>query len=393
MCLGRGAIDFVCYNIIMFRKIVSVVTFVLLIFVFWAAHDQIFQAVDYLSHTNLLIVLLLIPEQLIMYYCCGQIFFSYMRAKNEMREKNAKKITKIKASDKKKAPKQLSKFDLFRISLELNFMNHAVPSGGASGLGYIAWRLLPYGASVGETSFMYLLRYAITVASNQVQTIIAIIFLVAMGGLTDSASWILTVVGLTCLGIIGVIVAIVIIASSRKRIDWFAKIGTKFANWVVEKVTFGHKKNILQLATVQKVFVDLHLNLIEARQNKRILIRPTLWGIVYSFLEVATYWIVAISMGHPELLPQIMVAEAIGSVVGGIITTPGGIGGYEGSMIAIMAMLNVDVGLATAVVISTRVVVLVCTVTTGYGFYQNAVSKIGKKDKKKIEEINESTKL
>ncbi len=51
-----------------------------------------------------------------MYFCCGQMFFSYMRAK-----KDAKKV---------------SPWTLMRVSLELNFVNHAVPAGGLGGLGY-----------------------------------------------------------------------------------------------------------------------------------------------------------------------------------------------------------------------------------------------------------------
>ena len=99
---------------------------------------------------------------------------------------------------------------------------------------------------------------------------------------------------------------------------------------------------------------------------------------------MATYWLVGISMGHPEILPQIMVGEAIASVIGAVMLTPGGVGGYEGTMIFIMSVLGVDIGLATAVVITTRVVVLIGTIVSGYGFYQNAVSKIGKKERNQI---------
>ena len=65
----------------MFRKILTVVTLILVVFVVWAARDQIIEAVNYLANTNLFFVLLLIPEQLFMYYCACQMFFSYMAAK------------------------------------------------------------------------------------------------------------------------------------------------------------------------------------------------------------------------------------------------------------------------------------------------------------------------
>lgn len=348
----------------MFRKILSVVTLVLLAIVVWGAHDQIFQAINYLGNTNLWFILALIPEQLFMYFCAGEMFFSYMSAK-----KDAKHIP---------LP------TLMRIAFELNFVNHAIPSGGVSGLGYIAWRLNPYGASPGQVSFMYLLRYVITIISNQGQTIIAIIFLLLAGNLSAEARWIVWLTALVSVAVIAGVIVAVIIASSKKRIKWFAEISSRFLNWVVKFFTFGRKTNPLKYQTIQKFFMDLYGDLVIVKEDKKILVKPIIWGIVYSFLEVATYWLVGISMGHPELLPAIMVAEAIGSVIGAVLVTPGGVGGYEGAMIFIMSTLGVDVGLATAVVITTRVIVLVGTITSGYGFYQHAISKIGKKEKEKL---------
>lgn len=350
----------------LFKKILSVITLVLVAFVVWGAREQIFEAVNYLKNTNLWFILLLIPEQLFMYFCAGQMFFSYMSAK-----KDAQKVPL---------------WTLMRISFELNFVNHAVPSGGVSGLGYITWRLREFGASAGQVSFMYLLRYVITICANQFQTIIAIICLLIGGGLSSGATWMVWVVAAVCVAIILLVAAVIVVASSKKRINWFAKKSTSLLNFLANKLSFGHVHNPLKLQTVQKYFNDLHDDLMLARKNKKTLIKPIIWGIIYSFLEVATYWLVGISMGHPELLPQIMVAEAIGSVVGAVLVTPGGVGGYEGAMIFIMSTLGVDPGLATAVVITTRVVVLVGTISSGYGFYQHAISKIGKKDREKMME-------
>lgn len=350
----------------MFRKILSVVTLALVALVVWGARAEIFEAINYLANTNLWFIVALIPEQLFMYYCAGQMFFSYMSAK-----KNAQKI---------------SRWNLMRVSFELNFVNHAIPSGGISGLGYITWRLKNFGASAGQVSFMYLLRYIITVCANQFQTIIAIIVLLVAGNLSTGARWIVWVTAAVCVGIILLVVAAIIIASSRKRVEWFSRVVTNGLNKLVRALTLGHKEKTLQFRAVNKYFIDLHEALLEARANKRILIRPIIWGIIYSFFEVATYWLVGMSMGHPEILPQIMVGEAIGSVLGAVLVTPGGVGGYEGAMIFIMSALGVDLGLATAVVVTTRVVVLVGTIVSGYGFYQHAISKIGKDERAKLAE-------
>lgn len=394
----------------MFRKILTVLTLALVVFVVWEARTDIFEAVNYLANTNLFFIILLIPEQLFMYYCAGQIFFSYMAAKGRTeteshslhgkktesksaKSTDASKLDEVEAinaadhvdkSSTKSQPQKFSSWLLARISFELNFVNHAIPSGGFAGLGYITWRLKAFGSSVGQTSFMYALRYAITILANQFQTIIAIIALAVMGQIADSAWWVAGLATAICLAIVVGLAVVVIIASSKKRINWFAKISTKFINGFVKFVTFGHKPKVLKPQAVEDYFLDIYKDLVVARENKKILIHPVIWGIVYSFLEVATYWLVGISMGHWEILPQIMVAEAIASVIGAVMLTPGGVGGYEGVMILMMSALGVDAGLATAVVITTRVVVLVGTIVSGYGFYQNAISKIGKKERAAI---------
>ncbi len=346
---------------ISFRTILSILTFILLVYVVYTNFGDIKEAISHIGETNILVLLLLIPEQLFMYFCCGQMFFSYMRAK-----KDAQRI---------------SPWTLMRVSLELNFVNHAVPAGGLGGLGYITWRLKPFGATAGQSSFMYVLRYIITICANQLQTIVAIVALLLFGTVPTAGAWVIGFTALLSIGIIAVIVIIVAIASSKKRIDWFAKTGTNLANWLVTKVTFGRKKDVLKRETVDKYLGDAHGDLMTARRHKEMLIRPILWGIVYSFLEIATYWIVAASLGHPEILPQIMIGEAIGSVMGAIV--PYGL--YELGMVGIMASLGVDAGLAALVVLMTRVIVLASTIISGYGFYQHSISKIGRKEKAEIE--------
>jgi len=39
-------------------------------------------------------------------------------------------------------------------------------------------------------------------------------------------------------------------------------------------------------------------------------------------------------------------------------------------------------------VVTTRVIVLVGTIVSGYGFYQHAIAKIGKEEKEEIKKLN-----
>lgn len=376
----------------MFKKILSLITLALVAFVIWGAWDQITAAASCIfgGHCieggefsiNLFIVFLLIPEQLFMYYCAGKIFFAYMAGKQRITEQKDKGA---------KETKKISTWELARISFELNFVNHAIPSGGVSGLGYITWRLKNYGATAGQVSFMYILRYLITILANQTQTIFAIIFLIITSSVPANAYWMIWLVGAMSVGIIAAIAILIAIVSSRKMIRWAAKELTAFANWLVKTITFGKKKQVLELEKVNKYFMDLHEDFLTAKKDKKLLVKPVIWGFLYNFLEIATYEIVALSLGHGEIFPQIMVAEALGSLVGAVLPTPGGVGGYEGSMITVMCILGTNLAVASTVVIVTRVIVLLNTIVSGYGFYQNAISKIGKADKKKVFESSKES--
>ena len=376
----------------MFKKILSLITLALVAFVVWGAWDQITAATSCIfgGHCieggefsiNLFIVCLLIPEQLFMYYCAGKIFFAYMAGKQRIAEQMNKGA---------KETKKISTWELARISFELNFVNHAIPSGGVSGLGYITWRLKNYGATAGQVSFMYILRYLITILANQTQTIFAIIFLIITSSVPANAYWMIWLVGAMSVGIIAAIAILITIVSSRKMIRLAAKELTAFANWLVKTITFGKKKQVLELEKVNKYFMDLHEDFLTAKKDKKLLVKPIIWGFLYNFLEIATYEIVALSLGHGEIFPQIMVAEALGSLVGAVLPTPGGVGGYEGSMITVMCILGTNLAVASTVVIVTRVIVLLNTIVSGYGFYQNAISKIGKADKKKVFESSKES--
>ena len=77
----------------------------------------------------------------------------------------------------------------------------------------------------------------------------------------------------------------------------------------------------------------------------------------------------ACALGRPELLPFIMVGEAIGSVFDGIV--PYGL--YELGMAGVMIALGVDFPTATIVTVMTRVFTLVFTVISGSVPYYKAI--------------------
>ncbi|MBQ3413266.1 flippase-like domain-containing protein [Candidatus Saccharibacteria bacterium] len=337
-----------------FRAILMVATVILVGWVVYQNWPDMVDTFNHLSETNPFVLMLLIPEQLYMYYACGQIFFSYL--------KNRKDVKKFKPSE------------ILLISTELNFVNHAVPAGGIGGLAYLTYRLRPFGVSAGQASFLYVFRYAVTTVVNYAQALVAIAVLLAMNAIPEEARWIIPVSLLMNMGVGAVLWLVVYVASSKRRIEFFSRTVARLIDTVVRMVTFGHKKSLMKYQKISDYFQDIHESVKIAKDNKQYLKKPLIWGLVYSLLEVGTYWIVGLSLGRPELLPYIMVGEAIGSVFDGIV--PYGL--YELGMAGVMIALGVDFPTATIVTVMTRVLTLVFTIVTGSWPYAKVIR--GRKD-------------
>ena len=334
------------------RTIISIATLVLVGYVIYQNWDGFVETFENLNHANIFVLLLLVPEQLFMYYACGQIFFSYLEGKYH---------------------KVFSKKEKLKISTEMNFVNRAVPAGAVGGLAYLTYRLKSFGVTAGQASFLYIFRFAITTVVNYVQALIAILILYALGSVPEEATWIIWVSLLMNMGVFVILGLIIYVASSKKRIEWFAMLIGKLTAFVVRTITFGHKKSLFRREKVQEYFLSIHDCVMIVKKDKKSLIRPTLWGFVYSLCEIGVYWIVACAMGRPEILPVIMVGEAIGSVFDGIVPY----GPYELGMSGVMGILlggtEEAIAISLITVVMARALSLIFTIGTGYLPYQQAI--------------------
>jgi len=347
----------------MFKKILSVVTIVLVVVIAYVAFKETVEvdgvvmtmgeATLYsIGQLNIWVLFLLIPVQISTYYCAGQIYFAFLRARQGL---------------------QITQMKLMRVSLEINFVNHAMPSGGVSGLGYLIWRLRSFGITPGQVSFIHVLRYMISGFAKTVQIWIALVIVLVAGVVIPGGEWAIWVAVGVALGVELVILVAWLIVRNRKTVEGFAQWVSKATNWLVRWLTRGRKRVLLREESVGNYFSDLRGDYLAIKRNKDMLKKPILWGALFVLLEAITYWVVAIAMGRPEILPQIMIAEGVASFVGLVLITPGGVGGYEALMIGMMVALGVDLSTATVVVITTRVIVMLGTFVSGWGFYQQAL--------------------
>src|SRR5690606_13109572 len=105
----------------------------------------IVEAWGLIGQVNLWILAWLIPVQFASYYATGGMIFSYLRKKGDL--------------------KDMSHWSTTRLALELNFVNHILPSGGAAGFSYLAWVLKKHKVSVARSTMAQIVRFVLTFAS------------------------------------------------------------------------------------------------------------------------------------------------------------------------------------------------------------------------------------
>jgi hypothetical protein len=190
-----------------FRGWLTTGTIVLLAVVVIIAFPEIVKAWRLLDRVDLRILALLVPVQFASYYATGGMIFSYLRSKGDLQGVSHWRIT--------------------RIALELNFVNHILPSGGAAGFSYLGWVLGKYGVKPGRSTMAQLIRFTLTFVAFSVLLIIAVIFLASDGRINRVIIALASLIVLVC---VGVIFGTIYIIGNSERIIRFSAWLTKKAN-------------------------------------------------------------------------------------------------------------------------------------------------------------------
>lgn len=340
-----------------FRAWLSLVTVILLAAVLFASRHELLRAWELLSQVNLWILVMMIPLQILVYYAGGEMIFSYLRAKGQM--------------------KKIKKRDQVRIALEGNFVNHILPSGGVSGVSYLTWRLGLYKIPAGRATMAQIVRHATGFMAYAALLLIAL-FAVTIDG--ELNRWII-LASATLFGLITLSILLCIyLFSSKRRIDIFGQWLYRFINLLVRKLTKGKRRKWLQESVIMEFLQDMHDDFMELARDKRLLIKPLLWGMVYTLGDAGLFMVAFWSLGEFFNPAPILIAYGVATVAGLVVMTPGGAGAYEAIMVTFLAFAGIAGGVAIAGILLARVVILLGTVVFGYAFYQHALSTYGGKD-------------
>lgn len=338
------------------RGWITTITLVLLVIVVVAAWPEIVNAWNLLDEVNVAVLALLIPMQLFSYYATGGMIFSYLRSKGNLKE--------------------LSRLRMTRIALELNFVNHILPSGGAAGFSYLSWVLSRHGVSAGRSTMAQIIRFVLTFLSFVVLLVLAVIVLFLDHKISPVVIWLSVLLAVLA---VGATIGIIYLMNSKKRLTRFSVWLTMKVNRVVAVFTRGKKQDAVKEGIILGFFTDLHEDYLAIRKDKRILIKPFLWAILANMADVALLWIAFWSLGYMVNPAVLFVAFGLASIASVISVAPGGAGIYETIMIAFLATTGVPATIAIAGTLLARVSLILMTIVFGYAFYQLTVNKYGRR--------------
>jgi uncharacterized protein (TIRG00374 family) len=340
-----------------FRFYLNIFTIIAVILLIWFARHDLAAAWSLLGQVNLWWLLLLIPLQILVYYSMSEIGMCYLERRRQMTK--------------------LHWWTKAIFSLELNFVNHILPSGGASGFSYGLWRMKGFGVDTIPATMSQIVRTIISFLAFAPLLILAAFWI----AVTDQGHSIIVMIATAAsCTLIGSVVLGAYLMSSRPRTVNFTNWLTKLINNIVKKLTFNRRPAILDPARMTKYAEEFHSDFVELLRDKKTLRKPFIWGIVWVIADVAMFEIAFIAMGTFVDPTVLLLAYGAGCVAGFAVLTPGGAGAYEASFILVLVANNVDSSLASAGTLLTRVILIIGTIATGYFFYHKAINKKNKSE-------------
>jgi uncharacterized protein (TIRG00374 family) len=254
------------------------------------------------------------------------------------------------------------------MSLEFNFANHMLPSGGAAGIAYTAWKLNTLGVPASKATLAQLARFAVTFVSFSVMLAVAGGWLIVSGTGTQGVLWTAALIGVLA---VGGTAAGVVLLRRRRMLHRLAGLLTRAARWATRIIRRPREIDPVPLVR----FVDgIHLEVREVTGRGRTLFVPFLWSFLVNAFDAGLFWIALAAFGMRPDPALVFVAYGVATVASMVIVTPNGVGAYEVVMVGTLVAGGLPAETTIAAIVLARAVLLLGTIAFGWGFYQHSVA-------------------
>jgi uncharacterized protein (TIRG00374 family) len=337
------------------KVILNVVTLLALLVLVYAIRHQLADTLKNLEHVNSAALLLMIPLEVLNYHAQTKL---YQRLFGIVGNK-------------------LSYWYLYKMSLELNFVNHVFPSGGVTGISYFGVRLRDgILISAGKATLIQVMKLALTFLSFEVLIVFGLISLAVMGRVSN-----LTVLvggSLSTLLLVGTALFAYIVGSKQRINNFFTNV-TIGLNRIIHIVRPQYPETI-NISLARGVFEDFHDNYHQLQQSRHQLRGPFMYALLANITEIMVLYVVYIAFGHLVNIGAVILAYGVANFAGVVSVLPGGVGVYEALMTAVLVSAGVPAAISLPVTVMYRVLNTIIQIPPGYFLYhRNLIYEDSKK--------------
>jgi uncharacterized protein (TIRG00374 family) len=334
------------------KLIVNVVTITALVALLFLIRNQIIDTFNNLHRVNLWVIALMVPIQILNYHA---------------QTKTYQHLFGLVGNKLKYGP-------VFRVALELNFVNHVFPSGGVSGISFFGLRLRGAHITGGKATLVQIMKLGLMFVSFEILLLGGLVIMAANGRTNNLV--ILAAGSISTLLVVGTF-AFVYVFGSARRIHGTFSLLTKGLNSLI-RIVRPRKPDAISIDRVERVALEFHNNYKVIESKYRELKAPFWWALVINLTEVLSVYIVYVAFGEWVNLGAIILAYAVANFAGLVSVLPGGIGIYEALMTGVLAASGIPAALSLPVTVMYRVLNTIIQVPPGYFLYHRSLRNLDK---------------
>lgn len=331
------------------KLVLTIVTFMAFIGLIFALRHQIVDTFHHLSEVNPWILLFMVAWQSLSYYSYTQLYLDLFRLLGE----------------------RIRFRSMLRVSIELNFINNILPSGGVSGFSYFGLRMRDADVPTSKSTIVQVGRFILIFLSFEILLVVGLLLL-AIGGNANNLT--MLICGSLATVLVIATFGLAFIVSSKRRIN----ASSTFIARQLNKLIHLFKRQSPETISVERVretFTDIHENYLILKQDPAALRRPLVWALAINAAEVMTVYTVYAAFGYWVNPGAVIIAYAVANFAGLISVLPGGVGIYEALMTATLAATGIPASLSIPVTIMYRILNMGLQLPVGYFFYHKALNQ------------------
>jgi putative heme transporter len=332
------------------KLVLNIITFVALLILIFAIHNQIGATISNLRHVHAWALLLLIPAEALNYHAQARLY---------------QRLFAIVGN-------KVSYRFLYETSVELNFVNHVFPSGGVSGISYFTLRTRKGSEiSSGKATLVHIMKIALYFLSFELVLVFGLFCLAVMGRVNGIV--ILVASSLSTLLLVGTVLFAYIVGS-RERINSFFTGATKALNRLIQLVRPKSPETI-SIVRARGMFDEFHDSYIQIQRSYAQLKLPFVYALIADLTELFAVYSMYIAFGKFVNVGAVILAYGIANFAGLVSVAPGGVGVYEFLMTGVLAASGVPPGVSLPATIMYRVLNSLLQLTPGYYLYERALKQ------------------